>query len=674
MRKILLKRKRYRKPIRTFLILFFILLNLPVLSLAGNVRAERVKKNNSEVIMSDLTFNYDQRLFSDEDVINYLEKNDIRDKEFTYDGANYKLSHLLFILRDQYSISPTVSVTMLELMFNLVSEKPELTDKDINEFTTLMIELSTDFYQHLYGDNKKDNSNSASYALREIFSKQSKIKNKLSKFTEKYSELFGEIVSTDELIQTQELRTLSTTNFMIPWKYGETWTMTSGPHNISGRESDGRPYSAIDVQPSGFTGCTPNIITNRWAAAAAGGTTSLEWSTNSYFLKIDHGNGLQTVYGHLANNIGPGHSVNTGDLLGNPSCLGGTATGVHIHFGVKQNNQWVDIAGTKLSGWEVLEYGWRSGAFYKNGVTTTTLTSDNDGYSVPLGNNNHIFAINRMDAGSNSTAVHILNRDSNFQDFILQTGTALPQLGSANDWVLLEGDYNGDGYSDIFAISKDDVGSNSTAIHVLDGSTNYQSFLTQTGTPLGRKGTDNRWKYAVGDHNNDGWLDVYAINRQDIGSNSTAVHILNGATNFQTFLTRTGTVLGQTGTNFGWEFTVGDYNNDNHPDLYAIAKNDPGSNSAAIYILDGNYNFQRFLRIAGSALPQLGFANDFSFQTGDYNEDGKIDLYAIAKEDLGSNSTAVHILDRNSNYYSFLLQTGTVLHRTGTDFTWQFGV
>jgi murein DD-endopeptidase MepM/ murein hydrolase activator NlpD len=81
-------------------------------------------------------------------------------------------------------------------------------------------------------------------------------------------------------------------------------------------------------------------------AAAAGGTVKLAgWAVPSCHsclsgltVEIDHGNGLMSYYGHLAQiDITKGQYVQRGQVIGR-SGMTGTATGPHLHFGLYYMN------------------------------------------------------------------------------------------------------------------------------------------------------------------------------------------------------------------------------------------------------------------------------------------------------------------------------------------------
>ena len=60
------------------------------------------------------------------------------------------------------------------------------------------------------------------------------------------------------------------------------------------------------------------------------------------YIIIVHGNGWQTLYGHMAGfAIHNGQVVSRGQLIGYEGSTG-NSTGCHLHFGVNQNGRWVN--------------------------------------------------------------------------------------------------------------------------------------------------------------------------------------------------------------------------------------------------------------------------------------------------------------------------------------------
>ncbi|KAM0469473.1 hypothetical protein ACHAPX_010494 [Trichoderma viride] len=248
-----------------------------------------------------------------------------------------------------------------------------------------------------------------------------------------------------------------------------------------------------------------------------------------------------------------------------------------------------------------------------------------------------LVAIKKSNTGSNSAEVQILSGASRFQELILQTGTALHNTDNTFDFAMTDWNGNG-GPPDLVAIKKSSTGSNSTEVHILSGASKFQESILQTETAL--HNTDNTFNFAMTDWNGDGRPDLVAIKKSNTGLKSTEVHILSGASNFQQFILRTGTALHNTDDTFN--FIVTDWTGDRRPDLVAIKKSNTGLNSTEVHILSGASNFQEFIMQTGTALYNTD--NTFDFKITDWNGNGRPDLVAIKKSRTGSNSTEVHIL------------------------------
>ncbi len=223
-------------------------------------------------------------------------------------------------------------------------------------------------------------------------------------------------------------------------------------------------------------------------------------------------------------------------------------------------------------------------------------------------------------------------------------------------------DWNHDGVSDLVAIKKSHTGTSSTEIHILDGASNYQRWLVQTGTALHE--TDSTFAFAMADWNNDGTADLVAIKKSGTGTHTTEVHILDGRSGFKQFLVHTGTALHETDSTF--EFAMADWNRDGKQDLVAIKKSGTGTHSTEVHILDGRSGFKQFSLHTGTVLHETD--GTFEFGMADWNGDGKPDLVAIKKSGSGTHSSEVHVLDGSSGFRRFSLQTGTALAETDVNF------
>jgi len=108
----------------------------------------------------------------------------------------------------------------------------------------------------------------------------------------------------------------------------------SNNHSLSGNDY-WSGHLAIDVGV---------VLGEAIVAADAGVIMFAGWSSGGYgyTVAIDHGNGYQTLYGHLSSvNVSCGQSVRQGQLIG----LGGSSgnsTGPHLHFEVRLNGGFVN--------------------------------------------------------------------------------------------------------------------------------------------------------------------------------------------------------------------------------------------------------------------------------------------------------------------------------------------
>jgi LasA protease len=143
----------------------------------------------------------------------------------------------------------------------------------------------------------------------------------------------------------------------LPFLVGPIWSYTGGPHGAW--EYDGS-WAAIDFAPASTeSGCVESYA---WVTASAPGLV-VRSGRGVVVLDLD-GDGIEQtgwvlVYLHIASDNGrikAGEWVETGDLLGHPSCEGGRSTGTHVHIARKYNGEWMTADGPipfVLTGWQV---------------------------------------------------------------------------------------------------------------------------------------------------------------------------------------------------------------------------------------------------------------------------------------------------------------------------------
>jgi murein DD-endopeptidase MepM/ murein hydrolase activator NlpD len=283
-----------------------------------------------------------------------------------------------------------------------------------------------------------------------------------------------------------------------------------------------------------------------------------------------------------------------------------------------------------------------------------------------------LYAIHRHDPNGDRTSVHILNGADGFQSYLQQVRTSKHVTDEPGRWSFLLGDYNRDGKPDLYAIDRHDPNGDRTSVHILNGADGFQSHLQQVRTRMHVTDEPGRWSFLLGDYNRDGKPDLYAIDRHDPNGNRTSVHILNGADGFQSYLQQVRTRMHVTDEPGRWSFLLGDYNRDGKPDLYAIDRHDPNGDRTSVHVLNGADGFQSYLQQVRTRKHVTDEPGMWSFMLGDYNRDGTPDLYAIHRHDPNGDRTSVHVLNGADGFQSYLQQVRTRMHVTDAYCLWDF--
>lgn len=257
-----------------------------------------------------------------------------------------------------------------------------------------------------------------------------------------------------------------------------------------------------DVQNGGFvlqTGTTLHETGDEWDFALA--------SNRDLFAIGKRGTGSGTTEIHVlsaASNY-QHFSLQTGTAL--------HETNEEWHFDVAPNR---DIFAIQTQGQTSTEIHVLSAASSYGQFSLQTGTAlhktDADDWRFAVAPNRDLVVIKMQ--GQSSTEVHILSAASNYQQFSLQTGTALHKTnGSAWDFALAPN-------RDVFAIKKQGGATTSTEVHVLSAENSYQQFALQTGTVL--HPTQENWAFAVTPERN-----LFGIKKMGTATKSTEVHIID---------------------------------------------------------------------------------------------------------------------------------------------------
>ena len=248
---------------------------------------------------------------------------------------------------------------------------------------------------------------------------------------------------------------------------------------------------------------------------------------------------------------------------------------------------------------------------------------------------------------------------SQFQVFLLQTSIPIP-IADARYYDFGIGDFDGDGKPDLFCIKKSSTGTGTLEVHILSGASNYQDFLLQTGTALSLSEVQD-FTFDVGRYDGDGKPDLFCVKRSNTGTGTLEVHVLSGASNYQDFTLHTGTPLTLAQVpNF--EFHVGNYDSDTSSDLFCLKRTNTGTVSLEVHVLGGASGFQKYLLETGTPLT-AGDVGNFSFTLGNWNRNvpERSDLFCLKLANSATGTMEVHMLPNTSRYGNFILHSGTSL-------------
>lgn len=147
------------------------------------------------------------------------------------------------------------------------------------------------------------------------------------------------LLSTQDGTQTDVLANGDgRTGMALPYAVGQTWGMPGGAHGWGGAAP---PWSSLDLAGG-----------DQVVRAARGGTA---YTMCTGWVRVIHDRGYATDYYHLWDNVNvDGSAVSQGSFLGNTGTdvtCGGSALGRHVHFALRQNSAYVDIANHNVGRW-----------------------------------------------------------------------------------------------------------------------------------------------------------------------------------------------------------------------------------------------------------------------------------------------------------------------------------
>lgn len=176
-------------------------------------------------------------------------------------------------------------------------------------------------------------------------------------FVKLYETMYGDPWMRAQTVEPLLPVNLTQPELILPFLPGHIWSFTGGPHSAWGPDG---ARAALDFAPAATqTGCD---IAEDWAVAVASGLV-VRTDTGVVVVDLDGDGYEQTgwaiLYLHIAsqNRVKAGTWLQQGDLIGHPSCEGGTSTGTHVHIARKYNGEWVLADGPLpfvMDGWRAV--------------------------------------------------------------------------------------------------------------------------------------------------------------------------------------------------------------------------------------------------------------------------------------------------------------------------------
>jgi len=212
---------------------------------------------------------------------------------------------------------------------------------------------------------------------------------------------------------------------------------------------------------------------------------------------------------------------------------------------------------------------------YAAHLATALPLSEAPNFTFRVNQMGDLIAIKTANAGSGAIEVHRLSLASGYRSFSLQAPIPIA-LSEASKFKFLIAP-NGD----LYAIKVLGTGTGTVELHILSAVSNYQTFITEVGIPLGLSSVPN-FDFAIAPNG-----DLQLIAKSHTGSGTVEVHSLSKQSYFQAFSLHTGTELSQVdGPNCQFRVTA-------EGDLACLKISNTGSHSVEVHSLSAA-DYQRF--------------------------------------------------------------------------------
>lgn len=355
---------------------------------------------DSELVNSPTAIQFDMTAFMAAHPLGYLNR-----YTETVEGALYSGPQLVARVAEQYSLHPRILLALLEYMggwidnpapsgdrlkfpLGYVRTKGDSLNVQLNWAAMRLNEgyygwrLATRLWVRLDDGERAfmgNGVNAGTAAVQNYLAATSTrpvwlapLGNGPNAFIQTYRRLFGDPWKYDlGQLAPNDLRQPALT---LPWKRGETWLFTGGPHSTWG---SGAPWGALDFTSMSAYGCNQ---LDDWVTAMVTGTIARSFNgevVESLDPNTDDRNGWSILYMHIGadDRVKVGDRVKIGDRIGHPSCEGGVTNGSHVHLARKYNGEWLNATGAVpfiIGGWVPAEGELEYDGSITNGPLTRT--------------------------------------------------------------------------------------------------------------------------------------------------------------------------------------------------------------------------------------------------------------------------------------------------------------
>jgi len=246
------------------------------------------------------------------------------------------------------------------------------------------------------------------------------------------------------------------------------------------------------------------------------------------------------------------------------------------------------------------------------------------------------------------------NGDGTFTNVSVAAGLGSLQYNEADF-----ADYNNDGYPDIYMSDVEEKGANTDRLFRNNGDGTFSDVTGEAGIQPLTQGRSLAW----GDYNNDGYLDLFISRGPEVPSKQT-LYQNNGNGTFTDVTDAAG--LGALSNNraAGW----GDFDNDGYLDLYVVNSGTDPVGKGPNYLYRNNRNGTFTDVASRTGVQAMAVSRGRGASWGDYDNDGFLDLFTNNGEDNTAFPKGPQFLYHNggSSYHWLKIKLiGTVSNRDG---------